>query len=152
MKIITVAEENRLHEKSTAIKENVYQSEFKEMKKILKENNSLGLALPQIGINKRGFIFKRGDSYETVINPVIIKRSSKKLTKLEGCLSIPGEEFYVTRARQIQVIFRDSNMQQKTSFLSDGDARVFQHEYDHLDGTLISDSVVDEQQYKEVID
>jgi peptide deformylase len=152
MKIITLAEENQLREKSTPIKENVYQAEFRKMKKILKENDGLGLALPQIGINKRGFIFKRGESYEIVVNPMIIKRSPKQSTKLEGCLSIPGEGFFVTRPRRIQAVYRDVNMKQKTVFLADEDARVFQHELDHLDGILISDNVLNNQQYMEVID
>jgi peptide deformylase len=122
---------------------------FKEMKSILKpknfgseNHNGLGLALPQVGILKRGFVFRCGDHYEIAINPKILdnkKKSNKKILSSEGCLSIPDEWYLVERNIEIDVVYRDINFNLKTVHLVGITAKVFQHELDHLDGKLIND-------------
>lgn len=122
-----------------------YLHHFKEMKSILKPknqsdfHNGLGLALPQIGVNKAGFIFRKGDHYQIVINPKILNYNKGKRDYSEGCLSIPDQSWIVSRYREIKVVYRDENYNIKTEILKGLDAEVFQHEYDHLSGILISD-------------
>jgi peptide deformylase len=139
-----------LHSKSTSInsKEELEQhiSLFKEMKQLLKpknygsdNHNGLGLALPQMGINKRGFVFRKDDHYEIAINPKILKYGDRHKFYNEGCLSIPDEWWTVKRSYEINVVYRDINWVIKTEKLLYRDAEVFQHEFDHLDGILISD-------------
>lgn len=114
---------------------------FKEMKSILKLNSGLGLALPQINVNKAGFLMRKSDKYQIVINPNILSCNEKKGKKdyVEGCLSIPNENWMVSRYREIKVIYRDEKYTIKTEVLTGLDAEVFQHELDHLSGVLISD-------------
>jgi peptide deformylase len=139
-----------LHTKSTNFESleevNQYLDVFKEMKQLLKpknfgsdNHNGLGLALPQTGINKRGFVFRKGDHYEIAINPKILKYSLKKKLYDESCLSIPEEWYIVERSFELSVVYRDINFNIKPDRLLYRDAEVFQHEYDHLDGVLISD-------------
>jgi len=126
---------------------NSYRDVFKEMKQILKpknygsgNHNGLGLALPQMGINKRGFIFRCSDHYEVAINPKILNHgNNKKKFYDESCLSMPDEWYVVERSYAINVVYRDINWNIKPAYLLYRDAEVFQHEYDHLDGVLISD-------------
>ena len=103
MPIITIQNKDNLeilHNKSTIITEHElpqYIEVFKEMKSLLKpknygsdNHNGLGLALPQMGINKRGFVFRKGDHYEIVINPKILNYGNRgKKMYDEACLSIP---------------------------------------------------------------
>jgi peptide deformylase len=123
-----------------------YYEVFKEMKQLLKpknygsdNHNGLGLALPQMGISKRGFVFRCGDHYEIVINPKILSYGNKKKFYDESCLSTPDEWYVVERSYEISVVYRDINWNIKTNRLLYCDAEVFQHEYDHLEGVLISD-------------
>lgn len=144
---------NILHTKSTNFESleelNQYREVFKEMKSILKpknygseNHNGLGLALPQMGINKRGFIFRCGDHYEIAINPKILNYGDRGLKWYdESCLSMPDEWYRLERAYEINVVYRDINWNVKTplSSLLHRDAEVFLHEYDHLEGVLLSD-------------
>ncbi len=124
-----------------------YLPYFKEMKQILKPknqndpHNGLGLALPQVGVNKAGFIMRKGEQYQIAINPKILSYNDKKGKKdyVEGCLSIPDQLWMVSRYREIKVVYRDENYNVKIEVLKGIDAEVFQHEYDHLQGVLISD-------------
>jgi peptide deformylase len=74
------------------------------------------------------------------INPKIIKRWNKEVTGYEGCMSVPGRKEIVTRARHIQVAYRDHEWNEVNGLhLFDFQSRLFQHEYDHLQGKLIYD-------------
>ena len=102
----------------------------------------LGLAAPQIGSQLRMFAMK--DPFtglvEMVINPTIVKKSRETMVDEEQCLSIPKYTFLVNRSKFITVNYTDyyGNRIFHRTF-EDLDARVFQHEYDHLDGILASD-------------
>ena len=74
------------------------------------------------------------------INPKILKRWNKEVTGLEGCMSVPGRQETITRARHILVAYRDHEWNEVNGLhLFDFQARLFQHEYDHLQGKLIYD-------------
>lgn len=133
-----------------------------EIKKLVEEmfdtlalEQGVGLAAPQVGVNKRVIIIDcshEGIKPFPLINPEILKASGKD-TDNEGCLSIPGVFLPVVRSTKIKVKARDLNDRQ-TIFEADGFlARVIQHEIDHLDGKLFVDLVQDaEALEREMVD
>lgn len=114
-----------------------------QVKKYVEEDNgTAGLALPQVGISKRAFIAKliidEKELTEIFINPRIIPIDRKKIMRNEGCLSIPNEEFTVERFSGVEVFYQGLNGKAKSIKLKNWNARVVQHELDHLNGVLIS--------------
>lgn len=96
----------------------------------------VGLAANQIGVQKRLFVYDVGDGPQVVINPVLSGHDGE-WTYEEGCLSVP--ELYWPIARPKQVHLTGMDLDGKELSL-DGDellARVFLHEVDHLDGTVL---------------
>jgi peptide deformylase len=104
----------------------------------LKDNkNGVGLAAPQIGINKRAFVVNDGHSLKkTFINPIITERFGDVVDEAEGCLSIPGLAGRVARLENIIIEYFDENWMKSTTTYSGMQARIIQHEYDHLEGVL----------------
>ena len=107
---------------------------IKAMTKVMFENNGIGLAAPQVGINKRLFIMGNEEQLYAIINPTIILREGEVVKDLEGCLSFPKLWLKVNRSDKIQVAYQDISGQKITTDFTGIKARVFQHEYDHLDG------------------
>ena len=111
-----------------------------KMKKKMVEWDGIGLAAPQVGHNIRLIIVKLGcGKIVEMINPRISWTSLERCSVDEGCLSIPGETQSVERAKSIRVKFQDITGQHKYWKLSRMDARVVLHEYDHLEGLLMTD-------------
>ena len=108
------------------------------MYEVMEENKGLGLAGPQIGISKRIFVYDIGEGPHAMINPVFVKKSGKECG-IEGCLSIPGLQGEVTRADKVTIKGIDENGEEIIVKAEGLLARVFQHEMDHLDGTLFID-------------
>ena len=115
-----------------------------KMKKTMKENSGIGLAANQVGLDMQLFVIEEGLAKEfnapsIYINPEI-KPYSKQTEELEeGCLSIPETWLKIKRAKKIKVKTTDENGK-KFKFIAKGMlARVLQHEYDHLQGVLITD-------------
>jgi peptide deformylase len=122
----------------------------KDMKDLVKDMfdtmnaaSGIGIAAPQIGVNKRVAIVNFNDAFHVMFNPVIIPLTDSKQGFWEGCLSVPNMRGWVERPKRIMVYWLDENAQPKfietNSFL----AAVFQHEIDHLDGKLYIDKVED---------
>lgn len=106
---------------------------------VLYESDSgIGLAAPQIGVQKKIFVWEMEDGPQVVINPVIAE-SSGEWTYDEGCLSIPG--LYVEMVRPKEVLMKGWSLDgEEITFEADElAARLFQHEIDHLDGVLMFD-------------
>jgi len=127
-----------LHEK---VKKCSYDLDRSEISKILYENmmlhNGVGLSANQIGINERVFIMIKDLEYNEVItcfNPRILKQSSKKCIMEEGCLSYPDEFIEVERSESVVVKYEDENKVDHKIKLQGLAARVFLHEYDHMEG------------------
>lgn len=99
-----------------------------EMFDIMNENNGVGLAANQVGINARMFIVAWG---EVFINPVIKLRSEYEYVE-EGCLSLPGRIYRCRRANRI--------LMDNGAIYTGWKAVVIQHELNHLDGRLITDA------------
>tara|TARA_Y100001970_G_C14247809_1_gene869578 strand:- start:1608 stop:2135 length:528 start_codon:yes stop_codon:yes gene_type:complete len=120
----------------------------------LEAAGGIGLAAPQIGISKQLAIIKlssESDRYpdmedsETyvIFNPKISVIDDNEQGFWEGCLSIPGLRGYVERPRKIRVDFLDENAAQKSIEIENFLATVFQHEIDHLYGTLYVEKMKD---------
>jgi len=104
----------------------------------------VGLAAPQIGINKRIFVMDCNDEqekkeYVIAINPEIISFSEDLKTYKEGCLSIPEITEEVIRPEKVIVSYEDLSGKLKTEKLEGLWATCFQHELDHLNGKLFID-------------
>ncbi len=101
--------------------------------------DGVGLAAPQVGLSLRMFVMDYGDGPIKVINPEIIEKSEEKVIDEEGCLSLPDVFAEVERAKWIKVRFQNERGEWQEMELEGYSARVFQHEYDHLDGILFID-------------
>ena len=110
--------------------------------KTMIDSNGVGLAAPQVGINKRFFVCMIGeDNIIKVINPVITPLSEEKIVFEEGCLSIPGIYKNVNRYKKVKMNYLDEDGNQKELELEDYPSVVVQHEADHLDGVLFVDKI-----------
>lgn len=108
----------------------------KEMMFLCQSQKGLGLSAPQVGISKTFFICHLYPS--VVINPIIIKRKGR-VKGIEGCLSIPDQEFEVWRPKKITVNGFMITGEEFTREYAGMDARLICHEMDHLLGKLILD-------------
>ena len=114
------------------------------------ENEGVGIAAPQVGINKQLFLIQRfdkdGTPFEAIVNPAIVWTSNLVQSGREGCLSIPDTMGIVDRFYSIQVKYQTPSGTWKTEVLEGFTAIIFQHEYDHLTGTLFLDRLTEQQQ------
>jgi len=111
---------------------------FKQMFEIMYKNGGVGLAGPQVGIDKQMIIVDTGDYPVMLANPKILRKQGKDIME-EGCLSLPDIMVKVKRAKEILVegLTKDNK---KIKFHTDNLlARAIQHETDHLKGRLIID-------------
>ncbi len=111
----------------------------KDMQETLKHAKGAGLAAPQVGMSQRVILAQIGRRTVTMINPDILSRSTETAVAEEGCLSLPGLWTDVPRAVAITVRYVDEKGQPQERKLENMDARVVQHEVDHLNGVLIVD-------------
>ena len=116
-----------------------------EMSRILKENmlhyEGVGLSANQIGIGERVFIMMLNMETEetiTCFNPRIIKRYDDNVWCEEGCLSFPDEIVNIQRPDRIVVKYEDEDKKDHKIKLSGMAARVFLHEFDHLEGIVFT--------------
>lgn len=110
-----------------------------DMEETMKKAEGVGIAAPQIGQSLRVCLAILHSRATALINPVIIGRSTEEETAEEGCLSLPGILLPVPRARAVTVRFRNRHGQEQERCYENLDARIVQHEIDHLDGILIVD-------------
>ena len=150
MKLIILGDE-RLKEVSTPVTEfdETLAKTIAEMFKVMKNANGVGLAAPQVGINKRFFIANIDDGVDRVfINPEIIQTSNETVVKEEGCLSVPKFYADVSRASEVTLQFFDLTGKVHTIKAEGLLARVIQHETDHLNGVLFIDRIPLEKKSK----
>jgi peptide deformylase len=115
-----------------------------DMIKTMEAEEGIGLAAPQVGRHIRMIVCKLNptEANEVVIpmiNPALLHLSDETESGEEGCLSIPGTWGQVVRAKTILVRYTDLKGSESTLELSDFNARIVQHEIDHLDGILFTD-------------
>lgn len=104
----------------------------------------VGLAAPQVGRLSRLFVFDSGDREGAVVNPSITWWSDEKQFGDEGCLSVPGIFLPVERAMHVTVDAQDVTGARLQWECSEFEARIFQHEIDHLDGIMFIDRLTAE--------
>jgi peptide deformylase len=104
----------------------------------------VGLAAPQVGVERRLFVYDAGDGPATIINPEIVE-SDGEWTFTEGCLSIPELAWPVVRPKTIHLKARDLDGNEVDIEADEYLARVFQHEIDHLDGVLFVERLEPDQ-------
>ena len=100
-------------------------------------HNGLGLSANQIGISERAFAMVRDIEYNEIIvcfNPRIIKSYTEEVEMEEGCLSYPDLFLKITRPKKIIVKYEDVDKKIHKLKLDGLSARIFLHEYDHMEG------------------
>lgn len=128
--------------------------------------NGFGIAAPQVYQPLRLFILAPRPHAQNpnvpnmeptaIINPVIISTSEEKEKGWEGCLSIPGIRGHVDRHRSVRVAYFNRHGEGEERTFEDFVARVFQHEYDHINGVVFLDhshpkDLVTEKEYLRII-
>jgi peptide deformylase len=109
----------------------------------------VGLAAPQVGVQKRLFVYDVGDGPRAVLNPEISDHRGE-WTYDEGCLSVPTLFWPIVRPKEVHLRGRDLDGNEISIEADELLARVFQHEADHLDGTLLLERL-DAEQRKEAM-
>jgi len=116
----------------------------KDMFELMYATDGVGLAAPQVGVNVRLLVYNpegvpgRGEEF-ILCNPRIVGRGKRTEWMEEGCLSFPEVYGDVERACEVEVEAQDVDGKPIRLSLEGWQARVFQHEYDHLDGVLFHD-------------
>jgi len=106
---------------------------------------SAGISAVQVGVNKKVVYIFNYDSgeFEVLINPVVQNIGEKRDIDIEGCLSVPNIEKNVERFKKIKVKYMDEKGNVVNRRFTDLNARVVQHENDHLNGVLFIDKAID---------
>ncbi|MFL6049528.1 MAG: peptide deformylase [Gaiellales bacterium] len=116
---------------------------------VMERAHGVGLAAPQLGILRRILVYRASDEDEpkVLINPELVERSDETEVGTEGCLSLLGGELQVPVARhlRVRVAGRDASGDAVDMDVEGFEARVIQHEIDHLDGILIFDRAEDQE-------
>ena len=123
------------------------RNQVKRMAAIMGDALGVGLAAPQLGISQRLLVYRVGpDAPLTALaNPEIEWSSEERESLEEGCLSIPGVLVDVERPVYVRVRALDEGGGERKVEASGLEARVIQHEIDHLDGVLILDRTTREE-------
>lgn len=146
LKIITGADNPILRRRSEDVQK--FDGSLKKFAKALREKmleaDGLGLAAPQVSENIRVIAVTLGYGTDkkvvvAMVNPVIVYHGEETVLGEEGCLSLPGIYGKVDRWKELTVEFADVSGVKQILNLSDLDARVVQHEIDHLDGVMFID-------------
>jgi peptide deformylase len=117
------------------------RAEVERMVAIMRDGMGVGLAATQLGVLRRLLVFQAGHDSEptALVNPAIEWLSEEIVLGEEGCLSLPRISVDVDRALHARISGRDAEGEPVTIEASGLEARVLQHEIDHLDGVLILD-------------
>jgi peptide deformylase len=108
---------------------------------LMREAKGVGLAAPQVGQNLRMFVINpTGEPQDdrVYVNPILTNADGEEEGE-EGCLSLPGIHVNITRNRSIHISARDLDNVPIEQDAAGYIARIWQHEYDHLNGTLLTD-------------
>jgi peptide deformylase len=119
------------------------------MLKVMYAAEGVGLAAPQVGVNKRLMVYnpsgdpKRWLDETVLVNPKIVEFSEAKDEEIEGCLSFPNMSGEVERSTWIKEEAMNLKGKKIKKKFAGWEARIFQHEYDHLDGIVYIDRLSD---------
>lgn len=107
--------------------------------KLMKENGGVGLAANQVGLRDRVFVMNTDNKKQAFWNPAIIEASQEMEKYSEGCLSYPNEYCELDRPNWVVILYHDNTGKIFQERLIGLEARVAQHEIDHLDGITMFD-------------
>jgi peptide deformylase len=152
---ICISGEPVLHSRAKEVE--AFDDELRELVRDMYETMDkapgVGLAAPQIGVGLRVFVYDYADDDDNerrgvIINPElwvgpIVDEPADEDTESEGCLSVPGERFPLKRADHIVVTGVDLDQNPVKIEATGWFARIFQHEFDHLDGLLYVDRLAE---------
>ncbi len=137
---------NELRKKSDFVHpEEIDSREVRELIQDLKETmryeNGIGIAAPQIGVHKQIIIVATGNEPQVFINPKVVKKSFRKITSEEGCLSVPDVFGLVKRPRSVEIEAFSESGEEIVVKAEGMSSIILQHEIDHLHGILFIDKV-----------
>ena len=117
---------------------------IKEMYKVMYEENGVGLAAPQVGLDMRIFIVDPCAREEekkplTMINPVLLSIDEQQVSYEEGCLSFPEHFAEIDRPNKLKIEYLDQDNKKQFLTTEGFTSRIIQHELDHLNGILFVD-------------
>jgi peptide deformylase len=117
--------------------------EVQRMGELMHDALGVGLAATQLGVLHRVLVYRAyaDDPVTGLVNPVLEWTSEELETAEEGCLSLPGVHVEVERPARVRVRALDETGEQREVEAEGLEARVIQHEIDHLDGVLILDRI-----------
>jgi peptide deformylase len=118
-------------------------AEIERMGELMHDALGVGLAATQLGVLHRVLVYRAytDDPLTALVNPVIEWTSDELETAEEGCLSLPGVHVEVERAARLRARGRDAHGEEIVVEVEGLEARIIQHEIDHLDGILILDRI-----------
>jgi len=111
---------------------------IEKMEELLKTHDGIGLAAPQVGINLRFCIIRYKNCNINMLDPYILSHGKDTDVLKEGCMSLPDVTSSVKRYRAITVWYYDENWIEKKEVFEGFEARIIQHEIDHLDNILLT--------------
>ncbi len=114
-----------------------------DMIETMYEEEGAGLAAPQVGVQKRLFVYDIGDGPTAVVNPTLVESEGEWYYE-EGCLSIPGLRLGIVRPERVHITALDLEGREISFEADEFLGRVFQHEIDHLDGVLMIERLDDD--------
>jgi peptide deformylase len=119
------------------------RQEIERMGELMDDALGVGLAATQIGVLHRVLVYRAytDDPISALVNPVIEWSSEELETATEGCLSLPGVHVEVERPARVRVRGMDARGKSVVVEAEELEARIIQHEIDHLDGILILDRI-----------
>lgn len=111
---------------------------------LYQSDSGIGLAAPQVGVQRQIFVWDIVEKPLVILNPKIVE-SDGEWVYSEGCLSIPGLYVELTRPKKVLMQGLDLNGNEVSFEADELEARLFQHELDHLNGVLMFDRMQPEQ-------
>ena len=119
------------------------------MKGLMSEARGVGLAAPQLGILRRVLVYQAGEEepFRALVNPRVVESGEERIADDEGCLSLGAASVIVEVERPTTIVVEATSPEgEELRIEAEGlEARVIQHELDHLDGVLIIDRTSPEQ-------
>lgn len=128
----------RCDEVNTKIEMQEARKVVKQLKDTIDANNLVALSAPSIGVNKRIFCIKFKDEIKTFINPILCSTEGIMLST-ETCSAFPGKKFIRPRNSKIAFMYQRPTGQIESREVAGLTACIVQHEFDHIDGILLSD-------------
>lgn len=131
------------------------QALITRMFQLMREAKGVGLAAPQVGVDLQVFVMNATGNPEddrVYVNPSLTEAAGEE-TEEEGCLSLPGIRINVPRSKSLRIDAQDPTGQAIRDEAAGYIARIWQHEFDHLQGTLLTDRMgpVDRLKYRKTV-